>query len=105
MTFKTASRRYGSRARLVELSFGTPVLPDEMASHSFRLRQIFRLAGILLATEILLNLSGSAAMAMTLTRLPSNKTVKFPRSTLAKAMISRRRSRGMECLKARKALS
>ena len=34
---------------------------------SFRLRQVFRLASILLATEILLNLMGSAAMAMTLT--------------------------------------
>ena len=51
----------------MELSFGTPVLTDEMAFPSFRLRQIFRLAGILLATEILLNLPGSAAMAMTLT--------------------------------------
>ena len=37
-----------------------------MASHSFRSRQVIRLAGILLATEILLNLPGSAAMAMTL---------------------------------------
>ena len=51
----------------MELIFGTPVLMDEMASHSFRLCQVFRLAGILLATEILLNLPGSAAMAMTLT--------------------------------------
>jgi Phosphatidylethanolamine-binding protein len=54
------------RARLVELSFGTPVLADEMAFRWFRSRQVFRLAGILLATEILLNLPGSAAMAMTL---------------------------------------
>ena len=37
-----------------------------MAFRSFRLRQMFRLAGILLATEILLNLPGGAAMAMTL---------------------------------------
>jgi phosphatidylethanolamine-binding protein (PEBP) family uncharacterized protein len=37
-----------------------------MASLSFRLRQVFRLAGILLATEILLNLPGDAAMAMSL---------------------------------------
>jgi Raf kinase inhibitor-like YbhB/YbcL family protein len=49
----------------VELSFGTPVLADELASHWFRLRQVFRLAGILLAAEIL-SLPGSAAMAMTL---------------------------------------
>jgi Raf kinase inhibitor-like YbhB/YbcL family protein len=38
-----------------------------MALISFRLRQVFKLASILLATEILLNLMGSAAMAMTLT--------------------------------------
>ena len=38
-----------------------------MALASFRLCQVFRLASILLATEILLNLMGSAAMAMTLT--------------------------------------
>jgi Raf kinase inhibitor-like YbhB/YbcL family protein len=38
-----------------------------MALPSFRLRQAFTLASILLATEILLNLMGSAAMAMTLT--------------------------------------
>ena len=38
-----------------------------MTLPSFRLRQVFRLASILLATEILLNLMGSAAMAMTLT--------------------------------------
>ena len=44
-----------------------PVLTDEMALPSFRLRQAFTLASILLATEILLNLMGSAAMAMTLT--------------------------------------
>ena len=50
----------------MELNFGTPVLADEMASHWFRLRQVFRLAGILLAAEILLSLPGSAAMAMTL---------------------------------------
>src|SRR5512141_1639742 len=37
-----------------------------MASHSFRLRQVFTLAGLLLTTEILLNLPGGAAMAMTL---------------------------------------
>jgi Raf kinase inhibitor-like YbhB/YbcL family protein len=54
------------RARPVELTFGTPVLAEEMAFCSFRLRQMFRLAGILLATEILLNLPGGAAMAMTL---------------------------------------
>jgi Raf kinase inhibitor-like YbhB/YbcL family protein len=36
-----------------------------MVSHSFR--RVFRLAGILLAAEILLSLQGSAAMAMTLT--------------------------------------
>jgi Raf kinase inhibitor-like YbhB/YbcL family protein len=54
------------RARPVELTFGTPVLAEEMAFRSFRLRQMFRLAGILLATEILLNLPGGAAMAMTL---------------------------------------
>ena len=51
----------------MELSFGTPVLTDEMASHSFRLCQVFRLAGILIAAEVLLSLPGSAAMAMTLT--------------------------------------
>jgi Raf kinase inhibitor-like YbhB/YbcL family protein len=49
----------------VELRFGTPVLADEMASHWFPSRQVF-LAGILLATGILLSLPGSAAMAMTL---------------------------------------
>ena len=38
-----------------------------MALPSFRLRQAFTLASILLPTEILLNLMGSAAMAMTLT--------------------------------------
>ena len=38
-----------------------------MTLPSLRLRQVFRLASILLATEILLNLMGSAAMAMTLT--------------------------------------
>ena len=38
-----------------------------MALPLFRLRQAFTLASILLATEILLNLMGSAAMAMTLT--------------------------------------
>ena len=54
------------RARPLELRFGTPVLAEEMAFRSFRLRQMFRLAGILLATEILLNLPGGAAMAMTL---------------------------------------
>jgi Raf kinase inhibitor-like YbhB/YbcL family protein len=37
-----------------------------MASLSYRLRQVFRLAGILLATEILLTLPGGAAMAMSL---------------------------------------
>ena len=37
-----------------------------MASHWFHSRQVF-LAGILLATEIILGLPGSAAMAMTLT--------------------------------------
>jgi Raf kinase inhibitor-like YbhB/YbcL family protein len=50
----------------VELSFGTPALATEMAFHWFRSRQVFRLAGILLVTEILLHLPGSAAMAMTL---------------------------------------
>ena len=53
-----------------------------MAFHWFRSRQVFRLAGILLATEILLTLPGSAAMAMTLTspafkpdgRIPSKYT-------------------------------
>jgi Raf kinase inhibitor-like YbhB/YbcL family protein len=50
----------------VELSFGTPALATEMAFHWFRSRQVFRLAGILLVTEILLYLPGSAAMAMTL---------------------------------------
>jgi Raf kinase inhibitor-like YbhB/YbcL family protein len=50
----------------MELSFGNPVLANEMAFR-FRVRQVFRLAGILLAAEILLNLPGSAAMAMTLT--------------------------------------
>ena len=54
------------QARPVELRFGTPVLAKEMAFRSFRLRQMFRLAGILLPTEILLNLPGGAAMAMTL---------------------------------------
>ena len=38
-----------------------------MASHLFRLGRVFRLAGILIATEILLSLPGSAAMAMILT--------------------------------------
>jgi Raf kinase inhibitor-like YbhB/YbcL family protein len=42
--------------------------PDgRMASHLFRLGRVFRLAGILIATEILLSLPGSAAMAMILT--------------------------------------
>ena len=50
----------------MELRFGTPVLAEEMAFRSFRSRQVIRLAGILLATEILLNLPGGAAMAMTL---------------------------------------
>jgi Raf kinase inhibitor-like YbhB/YbcL family protein len=54
------------QARPVELRFGNPVLAKEMAFRSFSLRQMFRLAGILLATEILLNLPGGAAMAMTL---------------------------------------
>jgi Raf kinase inhibitor-like YbhB/YbcL family protein len=38
-----------------------------MASRWFRSRQVFMLVGILLATEILVNVPGSAAMAMTLT--------------------------------------
>jgi Raf kinase inhibitor-like YbhB/YbcL family protein len=37
-----------------------------MASHSFRSREVLRLAGLLLAAEVLLNLPGSAAMIMTL---------------------------------------
>ena len=37
-----------------------------MASHSFRSPQIFKLAGIMLAAQVLLNLPGSTAMAMTL---------------------------------------
>ena len=37
-----------------------------MASDLFTLRRVFRLAGILIATEILLKLSASAAMTMTL---------------------------------------
>ena len=49
----------------MELSLGTQVLTDEMAAHSLRLR-VFRLASILIATDILLYLPGSAAMAMTL---------------------------------------
>jgi Raf kinase inhibitor-like YbhB/YbcL family protein len=36
-------------------------------AHPFRLCRVFRLAGILIAAEILLSLPGSAAMAMTLT--------------------------------------
>ena len=55
------------RARLVELSFGTPVLANEMAFYWFRSRQVFGLAAILVATEILLHLPGSTAMAMALT--------------------------------------
>jgi hypothetical protein len=51
----------------VELIFGTPVLMEEMASHSFRLCRVFRVAGILIAAEILLSLPGSAAMPMSLT--------------------------------------
>jgi Raf kinase inhibitor-like YbhB/YbcL family protein len=54
------------RVRLLELNFRTPALADEMASR-FRSRQGFRLASILLVTEILLKVPGSAAMAMTLT--------------------------------------
>ena len=65
------------RARPVELSFGTPVLVDEMASHWFPSRQVF-LAGILLATEILLSLPGSAAMAMTLTSLAFKQDGQIP---------------------------
>ena len=38
-----------------------------MASHSFRLCQVFMLSGILIAAEILMSLPGSTAMAMTLT--------------------------------------
>jgi Raf kinase inhibitor-like YbhB/YbcL family protein len=38
-----------------------------MASDLFPLRRVFRLAGILIATKILLKLSASAAMTMTLT--------------------------------------
>jgi hypothetical protein len=51
---------------MLELSLSTSVLRDEMAAHSLRLR-VFRLASILIATDILLYLPGSAAMAMTLT--------------------------------------
>jgi Raf kinase inhibitor-like YbhB/YbcL family protein len=61
----------------VELSFGTPVLVDEMASHWFSSRQVFR-AGILLATEIILSLPGSAAMAMTLTSLAFKQDGQIP---------------------------
>ena len=51
----------------MELSFNTPVLANEMACLRFRLHEILWLTSTLLATVILLNLPGSAAMAMTLT--------------------------------------
>jgi Raf kinase inhibitor-like YbhB/YbcL family protein len=47
--------------------FGIPAPATKMALPLFRLRQVFGLASILLATEILLTLMGSPAMAMKLT--------------------------------------
>jgi Raf kinase inhibitor-like YbhB/YbcL family protein len=60
---------YGSnlRAATREPHFSIPVPGDERALPSLRLRQVFRLASILPATEILLKSMGSSAMTMTLT--------------------------------------
>jgi Raf kinase inhibitor-like YbhB/YbcL family protein len=49
-----------------------------MASLPFRVCRVFRLAGILIAAEILLSLPGSAAMAMSLTTPAFNQNGQIP---------------------------